>query len=165
MRSRLDCEPHWLIPKNVLSNYFLGFAQSDVHSGSWALSCFLFLSEFFNKNNCSTLLHVDLSVTPLMFGCQLSGTRQEVRGAKWSVYWLEQSILGKPRALFARQVGMVCSQLFLWFCSRFMGAGQTHSAVPSTHVGVHRVEETLHSCPAYGHHYLHKLNPDKQPVA
>ena len=40
MRSRLDCQPHWLIPKNVLSNYFLGLAQSDVHSGSWALSCF-----------------------------------------------------------------------------------------------------------------------------
>ena len=39
LRSRLDCEPHWLIPKHVLSNYFLGLAQSDAHSGSRALSC------------------------------------------------------------------------------------------------------------------------------
>ena len=28
------------MPKNVPSNYFLGLAQSDAHSGSWALSCF-----------------------------------------------------------------------------------------------------------------------------
>ena len=43
LRSWLDCEPQWLIPKNVLSNYFLGLAQSDVHSGSRALFCFIII--------------------------------------------------------------------------------------------------------------------------
>ena len=43
LRSRLDCEPSGLYRKLLSLNYFLGLAQSDVHSGSWALSCYFLL--------------------------------------------------------------------------------------------------------------------------